>query len=691
MHKLFLYLLESGLCLSLMFLLYLVLFRKETYFSFIRYYLVGIIFFGLVIPVIHVNISMTQPQTIEPTFKEIGRIRNYYERMIALSDPETGTYYENGIPRAVFEEQWANDQKRISNSGIPSHLLGIPISNDAQMPQYWSLLQRILVLYLVGVFFFFFRFLYFLIRLLWLISKNKVIDKFGVKIVLLPDEIPPYSFFRYVFINEKVVDLPECRQIIAHESVHIRQKHSIDLIIAQALVIFQWFNPLVWHVQKAIKTNHEFIADSKVVENGFELFDYQTLLLSQLISIRSVELVNNLNLISIKKRIAMMTKIKSGLRARMKILITIPSAFLLLFLFSNLTISSPEVRFGNFSPISMKIDKSDLNGMWMSGKDLLAYSLINIGPNSIQILGDENTIQTYKMEIMGDYFLVNSPLNEGLKVPFQVSANVLKVWWKSDKPVIYDRSSYTNSLEVLLGQVPDPVILPFISYTRILDPDRCIPVIIDNERVVVNDEKGPLTDFEKLIVREKEEFPVLERSMLTIKLLIDKETSMKRVSTVYEALRRNGLLKIAYSGIPSDPEVPTLLYHTVGIPKLLPPLGAEFFTAEETEEMVSKEYLDIMMIDDKTQTPEQAKLKLIEMLRNHPEKVVVLLKYTNNTIYSNYLSYIDMLYDAYQELRDEKSMAQYQLPFNDLGAIQQKKIRKIYPMRISEWNLDADN
>jgi hypothetical protein len=50
-----------------------------------------------------------------------------------------------------------------------------------------------------------------------------------------------------------------------------------------------------------------------------------------------------------------------------------------------------------------------------------------------------------------------------------------------------------------------------------------------------------------------------------------------------------------------------------------------------------------------------------------------------------------MLYNAYHEVRDEKSMAQYQLPFNDLAAIHQKTIRKIYPMRISEWNLDADN
>ena len=120
-----------------------------------------------------------------------------------------------------------------------------------------------------------------------------------------------------------MVGTPEFDQILAHERTHIQQKHSIDLIFVQLLAAFFWFNPVIWRLIKSLKTTHEYIADKKIINSGYSLVEYQTLLLKQLISNNSFGLVHNFNLSFIKKRITMMKNKKSGWSGKVKVAMTI--------------------------------------------------------------------------------------------------------------------------------------------------------------------------------------------------------------------------------------------------------------------------------------------------------------------------------------------------------------------------------
>lgn len=128
---------------------------------------------------------------------------------------------------------------------------------------------------------------------------------------------------KYVFVHEAMRQTEEFEQVLAHERTHIRQKHSLDLLIVQLVAAFLWFNPLVWHLIKSLKTTHEYIADRKMITQGYSLVEYQTLLLRQLISNNSFGLVHNFNLSFIKKRITMMKNKKSGRIGRAKVALAV--------------------------------------------------------------------------------------------------------------------------------------------------------------------------------------------------------------------------------------------------------------------------------------------------------------------------------------------------------------------------------
>lgn len=140
----------------------------------------------------------------------------------------------------------------------------------------------------------------------------------GVVVVKIPTPMAPFSFLNAVFVHKDILSSEEFAQILAHEKTHIQEKHSFDLIFVQLLAAFLWFNPVVWLLIKSLKTTHEYIADKKMIRQGYSLVEYQSLLLRQLISNNSFGLVHNFNLSFIKKRITMMKIKESGWAGKTK-------------------------------------------------------------------------------------------------------------------------------------------------------------------------------------------------------------------------------------------------------------------------------------------------------------------------------------------------------------------------------------
>jgi TonB-dependent SusC/RagA subfamily outer membrane receptor len=153
-----------------------------------------------------------------------------------------------------------------------------------------------------------------------------------VKLYRVKDKIIPFSFNNSIFINHEIENGEELKEIILHEFVHVKQKHTIDILFAEFLCIINWYNPFVWLMRKAIRQNLEFIADNNVLQSGFDRKQYQYLLL-KVIGVSQFSITQQFNFSSLKKRIAMMNKLKSAKVHLIKFLFALPLTAILLLAF----------------------------------------------------------------------------------------------------------------------------------------------------------------------------------------------------------------------------------------------------------------------------------------------------------------------------------------------------------------------
>jgi beta-lactamase regulating signal transducer with metallopeptidase domain/lipopolysaccharide export system protein LptA len=134
----------------------------------------------------------------------------------------------------------------------------------------------------------------------------------GHKIVLLEDNVSPYSFLRTIFIGRKDYESGAISEsLIKHEIAHIRQLHSADIIFVEIISAFFWFNPFLYLYKRAIKLNHEYLADSYVLENGDSAAGYSDMLLNYSSRGKYTGLISGINYSFIKRRINMIIRNKN--------------------------------------------------------------------------------------------------------------------------------------------------------------------------------------------------------------------------------------------------------------------------------------------------------------------------------------------------------------------------------------------
>ncbi len=284
MNDFLIYLMQSAFCLAALYLIYWLFLRKDTFFRANRFYLISSLFLSFTLPLFKV-----------PVF---------------YSDPEV-TY--------VVILETVNVTAENISSGIMNN---------------WTIYQTLLIIYLTGVVLFLIRFIFQLFQLFWIINKYGVAEENGLKIVKLEKNFSSFSYFNYVFLSESITSDENRNEIIKHEMAHIQQHHSLDLIILELFIVFQWFNPVIWLYKFSLKGIHEFLADDKLLSSGTNKLFYQTLLLNQLVGIQINDLTNNFNQSLIKQRFIMMTKIKSKGKAKWKYILPVPVTVLLIAFFA---------------------------------------------------------------------------------------------------------------------------------------------------------------------------------------------------------------------------------------------------------------------------------------------------------------------------------------------------------------------
>jgi len=153
-------------------------------------------------------------------------------------------------------------------------------------------------------------------------SKPGKVANYHVR--LLKESVSPFSFWQTVYVNPALHSDHELHTILAHEMVHVKQWHSLDIILAELSVVFYWFNPGVWLMKKAVKENLEFITDQNILKKGMDRKVYQYSLLGVGQLTPSAAIVNNFNLSDLKKRIQMMNAKRSSKLTLSRYLFALP-------------------------------------------------------------------------------------------------------------------------------------------------------------------------------------------------------------------------------------------------------------------------------------------------------------------------------------------------------------------------------
>ena len=152
----------------------------------------------------------------------------------------------------------------------------------------------------------------------------------GVRVKCLNDPSGgPFSFFGSIFMNPAAVKEDEISEILTHEMAHVKQHHSVDVLLAEMVSVCCWMNPFAWLLKREVRLNLEFLADRKVMEAGFATKSYQYHLLGLAYN-HKYGLSNNFNFSHLKQRIIMMNKKKSNATGHIKYALFVLPAFALL-------------------------------------------------------------------------------------------------------------------------------------------------------------------------------------------------------------------------------------------------------------------------------------------------------------------------------------------------------------------------
>ena len=145
----------------------------------------------------------------------------------------------------------------------------------------------------------------------------------GCKIIVTRQEFDPFSWMRYVVLSQSDWEGAH-GPVIAHEKAHIGYGHSVELLLVDLLTAFQWFNPAVWMLRSDLRELHEYEADDAVLRCGFNLREYQYLLIRKAVGKSGYSVANSFNHSILKNRITMMSKSRSPLSRGWRVLWLLP-------------------------------------------------------------------------------------------------------------------------------------------------------------------------------------------------------------------------------------------------------------------------------------------------------------------------------------------------------------------------------
>ncbi len=297
-----LYLLKVNIVLAILFGAYWLLLRNERFFQLNRFFLLGILFLSLLIPI------LPQWQGGVSNIPIVQRIT----QNIADISPFDNQIQEESSTNANNNDKAGNNSEQLSSETTAEPILSFD----------WLQLSHGVYLGILGILFF--SFLFQLIKLFAIQYERDHIPDDGFVRVQHDRDIPPFSFFKLLVINPTQYDDQKLEQIIRHERIHIKQWHTLDIILVELMSMICWFNPVIWVFKRYVKLNLEYIADEAVLDTGINKKAYQYHLLFTSANVPNYRLSNLFNSSPIKLRIKMMNSNKSSNAGLLKYAFILP-------------------------------------------------------------------------------------------------------------------------------------------------------------------------------------------------------------------------------------------------------------------------------------------------------------------------------------------------------------------------------
>jgi|GEM_PF-312615 len=283
------YFIEVSIAWALFYAIYFIFLKRETFFNINRWYLLHTIWIGAVIPFVRkIPISL---ESVEPMIMQPVQLIHY------------STY--------AFSEAMA-----------------VPIEESMFNYQY-----LVYGLYFLGLMFFSVKFFHGLKNIwkLWRSGEKVIHDDFTM--VLSDDYHLPFSFLKFVFLHRSFLEDDAISEIIDHEMIHVKSRHTFDVLFFEIVSILFWWNPIIYFYKKEIRQTHEYVADAYASQST-HIKNYGQILLGQSSSGIELALSNQFFNSYLKKRINMLYKKKSAHYKLSKYLLVIPILFFLCVLYS---------------------------------------------------------------------------------------------------------------------------------------------------------------------------------------------------------------------------------------------------------------------------------------------------------------------------------------------------------------------
>ena len=318
MTDVLMYALKSAFVLCLLYVPYTLLLHRDSFFRLNRFVLLGVLLLSLVLPLCNVSwLSMDRQPVVHAAQMQMVEI---------------------GIPVNVLPQNDVVDEMA-----------------EASAPSSFTLFGMLTLIYIIGM-------AVVLLLRLWQMGSLRLQlrrgslwrhSEDGITVYCHADRVAPFSWMNSIVISEE--DYAESgREIILHETGHIRFHHSWDVLLLTLVQMVQWWNPLAYMAGISLRDVHEYEADDYVLRQGVSASAYQMLLLKKAVGYGSYTFANNFNHSLTKKRITMMRKSKSNPWMRSKALYVIPVAALALSAFA-----TPEI----VSPIEGMVSEPESKGM----------------------------------------------------------------------------------------------------------------------------------------------------------------------------------------------------------------------------------------------------------------------------------------------------------------------------------------